>query len=194
MTAKIAANGDVTLTWTYSAYLTVSSGAYTVTTSSNGYGIVSVFGYQSFNLVNTYLKSEIDAFLAAKLPLANKHGFLGISSTNTAANGTQWLRANWTNYVSYIGDMSNGGYGVLCGTLQCNTNETLANPTTVDTIYGFMAVQSGSLRMNGHNTASSEDIWYGVSGNNTIILNNQGSRSYTQYCSNTFALPVQKKY
>jgi hypothetical protein len=61
MTAARLANGDVTLTWTYSAYLTVASGAYTVTTSSTGYGIVGVYGYQSFNLVDTYLRAEIDA-------------------------------------------------------------------------------------------------------------------------------------
>jgi hypothetical protein len=61
LTAVRDASGNVTLTWARSAYLNTATGAYTVTTTSTGYGIVNVVGWQSFSLVDTYLRSEIDA-------------------------------------------------------------------------------------------------------------------------------------
>jgi hypothetical protein len=104
--------------------------------------------------------------------IPTKMGVIGISQATTGANGTHWPRADWTNYLSYIGDTSNGGYGLLVGTVQCNKNDVTNATTTMDTIYGFSATQSASLRMNGHGGSASEDIWYGQSGNNTVILNN----------------------
>jgi hypothetical protein len=138
------------------------------------------------------LKVNADTQVDKAIP--TKQGVIGIAQATSSANGTHYPRSNWTNYLSYIGDTSLGGYGILCGTLQCNVNETTTSGTVMDTIYGFAATQSASLRMNGHSSSTSEDIWYGASGNNTQILNNQGSRAYTQYASNTFAIPVQKKY
>jgi hypothetical protein len=121
--------------------------------------------------------------------------YTSIGNASTSANGTQWVRTGWSCTVTYIGDTRSGGFGILCGTIQCNVNETLADGTTINTIFGFVPYQTASLRMNGHGTNGSDDMWYGSSGNNTRMLNNSGAnRTYSQWSSNTFAIPVQKKY